>query len=521
MLALACVIFIITSALGQHSSNGASLSGTVRGSTGAPVPNAMLQLESRDADRSYATRTDSKGKYTFQVLPPGVYVLKVQVSGYVLPSIPPLFIRDDESKALDFTLQPAGDSSGPQFYDQPEFTVAGVTDTTNLGGHGSDVIVRTREKLARDTASLEDAPKAPPSPSVLAAEKSLREAVSRDPSDFDANHRLGQMLLHAGNARDALLYLNRAAKLKPEDYQTRYEQARANAEAGNYDQARTAAQSLLHSEDTAEVHHLLADVAEKSGDPLEAVRQYQRAAELDPSEPHFFEWGAELLLHHAPEPALQVFTKGNRLFPRSERMLMGMGAADYAHGSYDDAVRHLCEASDLNPQDTAPYLFIGRMQHAENRPSDAVLEKLHRFVTLQPQSAEANYYYALALRDSRKDPREKSSSDVESLLTKAVSLNPGFAPAHLELGILLSERNDFAGAALSYEQALTLDPQMEEAHYRLAQAYRQLGKAELAKQQISLYDQCVKESAKRLEQERHDIRQFVYTLRDQPPSQTQ
>src|SRR2546430_13519862 len=45
-------------------------------------------------------------------------------------------------------------------------------------------------------------------------------------------------------------------------------------------------------------------------DPLEAVRQYQRAAELDASEPYLFDWGAELLLHHAPEPAIEVFSKG-------------------------------------------------------------------------------------------------------------------------------------------------------------------------------------------------------------------
>ena len=35
-----------------------------------------------------------------------------------------------------------------------QFTVAGVTDGTNLGGHGSNTIVRTKESLAKDIASL-------------------------------------------------------------------------------------------------------------------------------------------------------------------------------------------------------------------------------------------------------------------------------------------------------------------------------------------------------------------------------
>src|SRR6266550_2560036 len=42
----------------------------------------------------------------------------------------------------------------PQFYDEPQFTVAGVADTTNLGGHGSDTVMRTKEALAKDTVSL-------------------------------------------------------------------------------------------------------------------------------------------------------------------------------------------------------------------------------------------------------------------------------------------------------------------------------------------------------------------------------
>ncbi len=58
---------------------------------------------------------------------------------------------------------------------------------------------------------------------------------------------------------------------------------------------------------------------EKPGNALEAVRKYQRAAELNASEQNFFEWGAELLKHRAAEPAAEVFRKGTRLFPHSTR----------------------------------------------------------------------------------------------------------------------------------------------------------------------------------------------------------
>ena len=58
-----------------------------------------------------------------------------------------------------------------------------------------------------------------------------------------------------------------------------------------------------------------AEIEEKQGNPLEAVREYQRAAETNPSESNYFNWGAELLVHRAAEPAIEVFSKGARLFP--------------------------------------------------------------------------------------------------------------------------------------------------------------------------------------------------------------
>jgi len=60
---------------------------------------------------------------------------------------------------------------------------------------------------------------------------------------------------------------------------------------------------------------------------------------------------------------------------------------------------------------------------------------------------------------------------------------------------------------------------MEEAHYRLAQAYRRVGDAAKAEAELQTYERIAKESEQKTDRERHEIRQFVYTLRDQPPPQ--
>jgi tetratricopeptide (TPR) repeat protein len=338
----------------------------------------------------------------------------------------------------------------PEFSDEPHFTVAGVTDTTNLGGHGSDVVVRNREALAQQAASL--------------GEDSAEPVATAD-----------------------------------------------------YERARTKIRDLLAKEDKAELHHQLADLDEKLGNPLEAAHEYQRAAEMTPSEAYLFDWGAELLAHRAAEPASEVFAKGNRLFPKSARMLAGLAVAWYARGSYDDAVRCLCQAADLNPNDANAYLFLGKIQGLEHTQIEGVSERLGRFARLEPENPLANYYYAVSLWKQRRGPEDTSNLvEIESLLQKAVRLDPALDVAYMQLGIQYSERRDFSKAITFYEKAAAINPQMEEAHYRLALAYRETGDKAKRERELSLYEDAARQHAQEVERQRHEIQQFVYKLKDQP-----
>lgn len=521
------VVILCSFSTGQQAADSASLGGRVRDAQGKPVADAWVQLECKDAAAAWTTFTDSAGFYKFSPLRAGIYSLRIVINGSVATEVSSLVLASGEAKTFDCMVSGAktansADSSAAKFFDEPRFTVSGVTDTTNLGGHGSDVAVRTRESIAKDTASLAKSAPTPQPAESANVEKSLRENASRQPASFDANHRLGEFLTGDGRAAEAIPYLKRAQESNPADHDNSRDLARAYYETGDYDQARKIINPLMAANDTPELHHLLGDVEEKLKDPLEAVRQYQRAAEMDPREPYLFDWGSELLLHYAAEPARDVFVRGNRLFPRSERMLMGLGAAWFALGNDDNAVQQIGQASDLNPYDPAPYLFLGKMQRAEKVPSDAAVEKLRRFVALQPENPEANYYYAVALWKRRKLVRggasvsKASPAEEETLLNTAARLNPQYAAPHLQLGILHSDAGNYPAATSDFEKAIQLDSQIEEAHYRLAQVYRQLGQADKSKEQLELYQQLSQQSREQADRERHEIRQFVYTLRDEP-----
>src|SRR5437660_10591576 len=153
---------------------------------------------------------------------------------------------------------------------------------------------------------------------------------------------------------------------------------------------------MLASSKRADLHRQLGDVDEQMNDSLAAVHEYERATQLDPSEQNYFAWATELLLHRAIQPAVEVFTKGAAKYPHSERMLAGLGAALYASGLYAQAAEQLCAASALKPSDSTPYLFLGRMVQAYAKALPCAKESLTRFAYERPDSAVANYYYALA-----------------------------------------------------------------------------------------------------------------------------
>jgi tetratricopeptide (TPR) repeat protein/predicted small secreted protein len=387
-----------------------TVQGVARDSQSRPVAGATIQLRMEATGKTLTTQTDSKGGYRFSALHAGAYTLHAQSSVAGEAAAGPFTVGDAESKTFDLKLEYA-------FFDKPGFIVAGVTDSTAHGGHGSDVVQRSAESLTKATASL------------------------------------------GGSSSPA---------------------------------ARN---------------------AENQGHALEAVHQYQRAAELDPSEANLFDWAAELLTHRAFEPAAEIFAKGNRLYPRSLRMLLGLATAWYARGSYDHAAKYFFQACDLDPGDPEPYLFLGKVQSSEITQSEGYVERLERFAQRHPENAWANYYYALGLWKQRKPEDAETPARVLSLLQKAIRIDPLLGAAQLQIGIVYSAQNDYPRAIAAYRKAIEASPGLDEAHYRLGQTYERTGDAENARKELATYAEMSKKSAEEAQRERSEIQQFVIDLR--------
>jgi tetratricopeptide (TPR) repeat protein len=201
-------------------------------------------------------------------------------------------------------------------------------------------------------------------------------------------------------------------------------------------------------------------------------------------------------------------------------MLAALGAALFAGDLYEDAATSLCQASDLNPADPEPYTFMGRIEMAAPKPLACIEPRLARFAQQQPGDSTANYLYAMAIWKRQQPPAQGQSwQQVESLLTKAVTVNPKCADAYLQLGVLSYSRHDLEGAIGFYTKAIAVDPQLGEAHYRLAVAYDRTGAAGKAQQEFQLHDEIEKQQAAAVERRRRELKQFQVLESPPPPGE--
>jgi len=427
-LLLAFVSASMAQSAPSQDSNTSTIQGTVSDVAGKPVGDAVVTLQQPGAPGSSETKSNAVGVFVFSTLRPGSYLLSAEKSGLRTKAGISVALPQNDRKPIGLVLA----ESPMEFADAPNFTVAGVTDWTAVGGHGSDAILRTSETLARDTLSL-----------------------------------------------------------KPD-------------------------RGVAAHDSEADSHRAAAEQDEQHGDPLAAVREYEQAARLDPSERNYFQWGSELLLHRAVWQAQQVFAKGVEAYPKSARMQTALGTALFASARYEDAAMRLCNASDLNPEDPEPYVFMGKIAIVSPRPSACIEQKLARFVQEQPDNSVANYLYAMALlKAQEQSPDKPMLQRVEALLIRAVTLDAKCSDGYLQLGILSSSRHDSAKAIDYYTKAITANPQQADAHYRLGVAYDHSGEPAKAQQEFKLHDDIEKAEAARVEAERREVKQFLIVLQGQ------
>ena len=344
------------------------------------------------------------------------------------------------------------------------------------------------------------------------AEAEARSALTVSPQNYDANHNLAQLYLRESRLPEALPFLETAQRARPSAYDNGYDLALAYLLSGQLKSSRELVGTLMASQDTGELHTLLGRLDEKEGKFLEAANEFAAASRKDSSEDNLFVWASELLLHRAYEAAIEVFKDASQRYPKSPRLWIGLGMSQYSRGQYDDSIRSLTTAADLDPSDPRCYLFLSKAFLSSPTQAQSVLDRFQRYAELKPNNALAQFYYAIALWKGRRvEGPPVDYEKVETLLMRSIALDGALAETHLQLGILYNDQRAYEKALPEYERALQLNSSLADAHFRLGRLYLRSGEKAKAEHELDVFKTLQAQHQAEIDKERADVQQFIVT----------
>jgi tetratricopeptide (TPR) repeat protein len=369
----------------QHSAT-AAVEGTVRDAAGKPMSGAfVIAVEARTPSKQDTAISRADGTYCFPALRAGNYTVWAQKSGSPDSNPRKLLVVGGDSTQLDLVVGPADQMS---FSDSPNFTVAGVTDWTAVGGHGSDSILRTSEDLARETMAL----------------KAQGADSNSGGNDADRHRMAGELDEKAGDPLAAVQQYQQAVRLDPSEE--------------NY--FAWGSELLLHRAvwQAAEVfrsgvraHPKSARLLTGLGTALfagarydEAARSLCEAADLHPTnaEPYLFMGRVELAAPTALpciEPKLAQFVQRNpdnslaNYFYAMALLKRQEHSADKA--ALEQVKTLLTKAVSLDAKCSAGYLQLGILA-ASRHDYEKAIQLYGKAIDADPQSGEAHYRLGVA-----------------------------------------------------------------------------------------------------------------------------
>lgn len=99
------VAILAVAAAAQAGGSTAEINGRVSDQNGAVLPNATVTVTDTQKNSSRTVTTDENGEYRFLSMPPGIYQIKVEASGFTSQVKPAFQVTIGQIVELDFTMQ--------------------------------------------------------------------------------------------------------------------------------------------------------------------------------------------------------------------------------------------------------------------------------------------------------------------------------------------------------------------------------------------------------------------------------
>jgi len=300
---------------------------------------------------------------------------------------------------------------------------------------------------------------------------------------------LGVMRAQAQAFARAGEFFAQAAAVDPEFPQVQYSLGSALFNAKQYDRAAAALDRALATDPgNPDLRRMLALAHFNTG-------AYRQAADLlatDPgrtSDPSLqYTYGLALVRSDRARDAESVFTRMLADHGDRAELHVILGQAHAQQGNFDAAIQDLERARAIRPDVPDANATLGFIYLKQGKLVEATAA-LRGELRNDPKHLLARHTLATVL-DLDGQPIEAMT-----LLRDLLHDQPAFGDARYLLGKILLAQGDADGAVPHLEAAVRLSPDDASYHYQLAQAYRKLGRAELADRHLALF-QSLKDKAR-------------------------
>jgi len=307
---------------------------------------------------------------------------------------------------------------------------------------------------------------------------------NRDPRLF----QVATLLAQHGESAAAIPLMDRVHAAFPQSYDVNYNLALACFEAAQYDRAAEILQMLTNAQGRAEAFDLLGTVEDKRAHPDSAERAFLEAARREGANDDYrFNYGNSLVQHGKLETGVEAFRAAVSDLPGSWKLRIGLGSACYLAGDYQGAAKALLAAVAIKPDSETAYFLLGEAYDSAERFQAAIERAFARYVKAAPRDPWAYYHYAAIQYGHDQAGGHGDYRAAVANLNEALRLNPNFAEAHYELGLIALAQGKVEQGIGALEKAVSLDPQLAAAHYRLGLAYQRTGNSARAKEELNRF----------------------------------
>jgi tetratricopeptide (TPR) repeat protein len=230
------------------------------------------------------------------------------------------------------------------------------------------------------------------------------------------------------------------------------------------------AKSMLAASDYASTIRSLKGVAHDEALTLDLAIAYRKSGMLEEDE--------------------QTLKQGLNTDPDSDALTAALVSL-YVDESHFEAATTLAEkiAADKPDDLEAQRIFLRTLVITGD--NDRAIPLGHKLLVLAPHDADLLNLNGLL---------ENKAGDYQTArkhLDEAVLLSPNDYNPRVNLGMVLAELNEPAGAKIQLEKALALGTDEAQVHFELGKVERTLGETEAARQQFALYQQKLKQESDR------------------------